>query len=56
MMANSAKFQLMVLGNDATCKSIKIDNKEIKVCKSVKLLKLTIENKIEIRYSYKRNL
>lgn len=46
-MANSAKFQIIVLGKDATCKSVKIGSKEIKVSKSVKFLELPFENKTE---------
>ena len=37
----------MVLGKDSACKSIKIVNKEIKMSKSVKLLGLTIQNKLQ---------
>ena len=45
----------MVLGNDSSCKSIKIVSKEIKVSKSVKHFGFTIDVKlnIQINESYK---
>ena len=46
MMANPEKFQFMILSKNTTNKSIVINNKTIESSKSVKLLKLTIDNKL----------
>ena len=46
MMANPEKFQLMILNNNTINKSIVINNKTIEPFKSVKLLGLTIDNKL----------
>ena len=46
MMANPEKFQFMILNNNTTNKSIVINNKTIEPFKSVKLLGLTIDNKL----------
>ena len=46
MMTNPGKFQFMVLSKNTINKSIVIDNKTIESSKSVKLLELTIDNKL----------
>ena len=46
MMTNPGKFQFMILSKNAINKSIVIDNKTIESSKSVKLLGLTIDNKL----------
>ena len=46
MMANPGKFQFMILSKNTINKSIAIDNKTIKSSKSVKPLRLTIDNKL----------
>ena len=46
MMTNSGKFQFMILSRNAINKSIVINNKTIESSKSVKLLRLTIDNKL----------
>ena len=46
MMANPGKFQSMILSKNTIKKSIVIDNKTIESSKSVKLLGLTIDNKL----------
>ena len=46
MMANPGKFQFMILSKNIINKSIVIDNKTIESSKSVKLLGLTIDNKL----------
>ena len=46
MMANPGKFQFMILIKNTINKSIVIDNKTIESSKSVKLLGLTIDNKL----------
>ena len=46
MIANPGKFQFMILSKNKTNKSIVINNKTIESSKSVKLLGLTIDNKI----------
>ena len=46
MMANPGKFQFMILSKNTINKSIVIDNKTIESSKSVKLLGLTIDNKV----------
>ena len=46
MMANPGKFQFMILSKNTINKSIVINNKTIESSKSVKLLGLTIDNKL----------
>ena len=46
MMANPGKFQFMILSKNTINKSIVIDNEMIESSKSVKLLGLTIDNKL----------
>ena len=46
MMANPGKFQFMILSKNTINKSIVIGNKTIESSKSVKLLGLTIDNKL----------
>ena len=46
MMANPGKFQSMILSKNTINKSIVIDNKTIESSKSVKLVTLTIDNKL----------
>ena len=46
MMANPVKLQLMILSKNTINKSIAIGNKTIESSKSVKLLGLTIDNKL----------
>ena len=46
MMANPGKFQFMILSKNAINKSLLIDNKTIESSKSVKLLGLTIDSKL----------
>ena len=46
MMANPGKFQFMILNKNTINKSIVINNKTIESSKSVKLLGLTIDNKL----------
>ena len=46
MMANPGKFQFMTLNKNTINKSIVIDNKTIESSKSMKLLGLTIDNKV----------
>ena len=46
MMANPGKFQFMTLNKNTINKSIVIDNKTIESSESVKLLGLTIDNKV----------
>ena len=46
MMANPGKFQFMILSKNTINKSFVIDNKTIESSKSVKLLGLTIDNKL----------
>ena len=46
MMTNSGKFQFMILSRNTINKSIVINNKTIESSKSVKLLRLTIDNKL----------
>ena len=45
-MANPGEFQFMILSKNTINKSIVIDNKTIESSKSVKLLGLTIDNKL----------
>ena len=49
MMANPGKFQFMILGKNTINKSIVINNKTIESSKSVELLGLTIDNKLNFR-------
>ena len=46
MMANPGNFQFMILSKNTINKSIVINNKTIESLKSVKLLRLTIDNKL----------
>ena len=46
MMANPEKFQFMILSKNTINKSIVINNKTIESSKPVKLLGLTIDNKL----------
>ena len=46
MMANPGKFQFMILSKNTINQSIVINNKTIESLKSVKLLGLTIDNKL----------
>ena len=46
MMANPGKFQFMILSKNTINQSIAINNKTIESLKSVKLLGLTIDNKL----------
>ena len=46
MMANPGKFQFMILIKNTTNKSIGINNKTIESSKSVKLLGLNIDDKL----------
>ena len=46
MMANPGKFQFMILSKNTINKSIVIDNKTIESSKSVKLLGLITDNKL----------
>ena len=46
MMANPGKFQFMILSKNTINKLIVIDNKTIESSKSVKVLGLTIDNKL----------
>ena len=46
MMANTGNFQFMILSKNTANKSIVINNKTIESSKSVKLLGLTIDNKL----------
>ena len=45
-MTNPGKFQFTILSKNTINKSIVIDNKTIESSKSVKLLELTIDNKL----------
>ena len=47
MMANPGKFQFMILSKNTINKSIVIGNKTIESSKSMKLLRLTIDNKLK---------
>ena len=47
MMANPGKFQFMILSKNTINKSLATDNKVIESSKSVKLLRLTIHNKLD---------
>ena len=47
MMANPGKFKFMILSRNTINKSIAKDNKAIESSKSVKLLRLTIDNKLD---------
>ena len=46
MMANLEKFQFVILSKSKINKSIVINNKKFESSKSVKLLELTIDNKL----------
>ena len=50
MMVNPGKFQFMILSKNAIDKSIAINNKTIESSKSVKLLGLTIDNKLNFGF------
>ena len=50
MMANTGKFQVMILSKNTINKSIVIDNKTVESSKSLKLLGLTIDNKLNFGF------
>ena len=47
MLANPGKFEFMILSKNTVSKSIVTDSKTIELSKSVKLLGLTIDNKLK---------
>ena len=49
MMANSGNFQSIILSKDTVNKSLVINNKTFESSKSVRLLGLTIDNKLNFR-------